>query len=188
MRGNNSIHPLVTIVALAVIALPCFGQDIDERIAMERLSARIGLEKAASYVERFGRNAEDSFEIEEALMKMLARQHGEVDRSRLDAAVDRVASRDPDHLGTREKRQLARSWFLLYELAKQDSGSGLEGLERLRIAAQLDPDEPSYVKELDFQERRQAQIQARLDEAADLRAGFVWDHGEPQPLEGGAER
>ena len=118
-------------------------------------------------------------EVEDSLWLMLSRRGGDVDRERLDAAVDRIASRRAEGLSIRGRRQLARSWFLLYELGKRELGSASEALGSLRVAAQLDPEEASYAKELAFQERRQAQIQARLDEAADYRAGYVWERGDP---------
>lgn len=161
---------------------------IEERAVRDRLVSRVSANRATGYVKRFGRDAEDSFEIEDSLMKMLSRRHDEIDRARLDAAVDRIASRKADGLDVVEKRKLARSWFLLYELAKQELGSGTEGLDRLRVAVLLDPEEASYAKELEFQERRQEQIQARLDQAADLRAGIVRDHPQLKIAEGGEER
>lgn len=153
MHWKPSLSSLIVIAALIVQPFFCFGQDLDELTVQNQLSRKVGPEKAAKLVQRFGVSAIDSHEIEEALMKMLARRHEEVDRQRLDAAVDRVSSRDADNLAVEEKRQLARSWFLLYELAKQDLGSASEGLDRLRIATQLDPEEPSYAKELAFQEK-----------------------------------
>ncbi len=171
----------ITSIANAQTAPGLAGPPSREEVeAGARLSSRIGPEAAAGYVARFGKFAEDSYEVESSLKRLLERKHSEVDSERLAAAIDRIAAHDFKRDTVRDRKRLAKSWRLIYDVTKTMDGNTLEALEQLEIATLLDPDDESNARELEYQHRRASLIQARLDAAEAHRRGIV---NEPEVID-----
>ena len=157
----------------------------EEEQAQNRLANQIGWEKASKLVERFGESAEDSLDIENAIKLIAARRVGEVDHGYLNVVIDRVANRGLGNLSIRQRKQLSRSWMLIYDVTKRLDGDTPDSLEQLRIAYDLDPEDESLARELSFQQKRADIVQARLTAARDAREGYEPDYELPELNFGG---
>ncbi len=178
-----SSHVLCALVSLCLItwssSQSAFGQTVSfglksrsETVELEnRLSLRLGLEKAAILVENYGSAAEEVLKLDEELSKIRNKNFKAIDREGIALAYDRIASFDPKGVAGEDRRRLSRVWQRMAQFTLRLDGTTIEAYEQLKIALELDPSNENLAREVEYQRVRQELAEQRLKDAEKFRNG-----------------